>query len=77
MASTIQIAPADASKIIQATTVSIFNEQEASTRRELMEKHWSKDIVCFSPFGAAEGFDAIDQLWQGKRPPPSKEIVAD
>ena len=66
MATPIQLTPSQASVVIEAVTCTIFNEHDKSKRRELMEQHWSKDIVCFSPYGAARGFDAIDQVWEGR-----------
>lgn len=61
-----KISQEEASKLVEATTCDIFNEHDASKRRELMEQYWSKDIVCYSPFGEAPGFDAIDQVWAGE-----------
>jgi hypothetical protein len=54
-----------ASALIEATSVSIFNERDPKKRRELMTQHWSEQITCFSPFGANQGFDSIDQVWEG------------
>jgi hypothetical protein len=54
-----------ASALIEATTVNIFNEHDPKKRRELMAQHWSEQITCFSPFGANKGFDSIDQVWEG------------
>jgi hypothetical protein len=55
--------------IVQATTFDIFNEHDASKRRQLMEKHWAENVTCHSPFGIAEGYEALDQVWGGELPP--------
>lgn len=54
--------------IVTATTFDIFNEHDQSKRRRLMEKFWSADVTCYSPFGAAIGYDALDQVWGGEHP---------
>lgn len=57
----------DAARIlVQATTVDIFNEQDLSKRRQLMEKHWAADLTCCSVMGAYTGYDALDRLWDGE-----------
>lgn len=49
-----------ASAIMTATTIDIFNASSPSQRRKLMEEHWSPDIICYTPDGsAAKGFDAV------------------
>jgi hypothetical protein len=52
--------------LVQATTFDIFNEHDQAKRRNLMEKYWAADVTCYSPFGAAAGYDALDHVWGGK-----------
>jgi len=52
--------------LVQATTFDIFNEHDQSKRRHLMEKYWAKDVTCYSPFGEATGYDALDHVWGGE-----------
>ncbi|CZR56537.1 uncharacterized protein PAC_06426 [Phialocephala subalpina] len=52
--------------IVQATTFDIFNEHDQLKRRQLMEKYWAPDVTCYSPFGEATGYDALDQVWGGE-----------
>jgi hypothetical protein len=52
--------------LVQATTFDIFNEHDQSKRRQLMEKFWTADVTCYSPFGVATGYDALDQVWGGE-----------
>jgi hypothetical protein len=52
--------------LVGATTFDIFNEQDQLKRRQLMEKYWATDVTCYSPFGVSVGYDALDQLWDGK-----------
>lgn len=61
----IQLTREQALAITDATTLLIFNEHNASKRKELMQKYWNTSIQCFSPFGAAEGYDGIEGLWEG------------
>jgi hypothetical protein len=51
--------------LVQATTFDIFNEHDQSKRRQLMKKYWAADVSCYSPFGVAIGYDALDQVWGG------------
>jgi hypothetical protein len=57
-----------ATAIVQATTVDIFNDRDQLSRRKLMEDYWSADITCYTPFGVSLGYDAMDQLWDGRHP---------
>lgn len=60
-----KLEPEHAARIIEATTCTIFNEHDPAQRRRVMEQNWASDIICFSPFGAAAGYDEIDQVWAG------------
>lgn len=53
-----------ATTLAQATTVSIFNERDASKRRQLMEQYWSPNIICYEPGRSGSGYESIDQMWQ-------------
>ncbi|KAN0108607.1 hypothetical protein V8E51_008349 [Hyaloscypha variabilis] len=61
----INLSAEQACAIVQATTFDVFNEHDASKRRQLMEKYWAPGVTCFSPFGIATGYDALDQVWAG------------
>jgi uncharacterized protein YfeS len=61
--------------IVQATTFDIFNEHDALKRRTLMEKYWSENATCYSPFGVAEGYDALDQVWGGELLPFNSPLL--
>jgi hypothetical protein len=63
---TINLSAEQARAIVQATTFDVFNEHDASKRRQLMEKYWAPGVTCFSPFGIATGYDALDQVWAGE-----------
>lgn len=56
----------EARALVQATTFDIFNEHDQSKRRQLMEKYWVVDVTCYSPYGVATGYDALDQVWGGE-----------
>ncbi|KAE8450787.1 hypothetical protein EG329_005700 [Mollisiaceae sp. DMI_Dod_QoI] len=65
MASPENVSVDQARALVQATTFDIFNEHDQSKRRQLMEKFWAADVTCYSPFGVATGYDALDQVWGG------------
>jgi hypothetical protein len=61
-----KISPEQAHAIVQATTFDIFNEHDQVKRRHLMERFWAPDVTCYSPFGVATGYDALDHVWHGQ-----------
>jgi hypothetical protein len=67
-----QLTTTQASALIDATTVNIFNQHDPKKRRDLMIQHWSEQITCFLPSGANQGFDEIDQVWEGVCLPSSQ-----
>ena len=58
-----EVSQSTATKLAEATTVSIFNERDASKRRRLMEQYWSPNITCYEPGRSGSGYDSIDQTW--------------
>ncbi len=59
-----EVSSSTATALAQATTVSIFNERDASKRRQLMEQHWSPNITLYEPGRVGTGFDNTDRTWQ-------------
>jgi hypothetical protein len=51
--------------LVEATTFDIFNEHDQPKRRLLMDKYWASNLTCYSPFGVATGYDALDKVWDG------------
>jgi hypothetical protein len=49
----------------EATTLDIWNEHDQPKRRDLIEKYWAADVTCYSPFGIAIGYDALDHILLG------------
>lgn len=49
--------------LVEATTFDIFNEHDQPKRRLLMDKYWASNLTCYSPFGVATGYDALDKVW--------------
>jgi hypothetical protein len=60
------LSPEQAQEIVQAMTFDIWNEHNQSKRRQLMEKYWVPGLTCYSLFGVATGYDALDQVWTGQ-----------
>ena len=59
-----ELSHATATALTHATTVTIFNERNPSSRRELMAQHWSPNITCYEPGKVGNGYDNIEQTWQ-------------
>jgi len=72
---TVNLSPEQAQDIVQATTFDIWNEHDGSKRRQLMEKYWVPGVTCYSPFGIAFGYNALDQVWAGQSPTFCSQIL--
>ena len=59
-----EISHSTAKAIVQTTTVDIFNERDQSKRRQLMEKYWSPNLICYQPAGAGTGYENIDRTFE-------------